>query len=268
VTAWQAILLGILQGITEFLPISSSGHLVIVPHLLGWPDPGLALDAMLHVGTLIAILGFFFQDLWGLAEAAVESLTRRSLANPDARIVWAIVIATVPGALLGFFLESVFERLFGMPQAAAGFLLVTAALLLVAEYTGRRERPVTTVSWYDAILVGLAQALAIAPGISRSGSTIAAGMMLGFNREDAARFSFYLAVPIMIGSGAYQLYKVISGTAVTAPASIVVLGVISAAVSGYLAIAGLMTLVRRQRLTGFAVYCAMLGTLVLTGVLG
>jgi undecaprenyl-diphosphatase len=268
VTAWQAILLGILQGITEFLPISSSGHLVIVPYLLGWPDPGLALDAMLHVGTLIAIGAFFFRDLWDLASAAVESLMRRSLADPEARVAWAVVIATVPGALLGFFLEDVFERLFGMPRAAAGFLLVTAALLLVAEYVGRRERPVTTVSWYDAILVGLAQALAIAPGISRSGSTIAAGMLLGFKREDAARFSFYLAVPIMIGSGAYQIYKLLSGATITAPASIVLLGVVSAAVSGYLAIAGLMALVRRQRLTGFAIYCTLLGILVLTGVLG
>ena len=267
-TAWQAILLGILQGITEFLPVSSSGHLVIVPHVLGWPDPGLAMDAMLHVGTLVAILGFFAGDLWDLAKAAVESLMRRSLANPDARVAWAVVIGTVPGALLGFFLEDVFERLFGMPKAAAGFLLVTAALLLVAEYVGRRERPLTTVSWYDAILVGLAQALAIAPGISRSGSTIAASMLLGFNREDAARFSFFLAVPIMVGSGAYQVYKLASGATVAASPFLIVLGMVSAAVSGYLAVAGLMALVRRQRLVGFAVYCALLGTLVLTGVLG
>ena len=267
-TAWQAILLGILQGVTEFLPISSSGHLVIVPHIMGWPDPGLVMGAMLHVGTLIAILGFFASDLWDLVKAAIESLTRRSMANPDARIAWAVVIGTVPGALLGFFLEDLFERLFGMPKAAAGFLFVTAALLLVAEYVGRRERPLTTVSWYDAILVGLAQALAIAPGISRSGATIAAGMLLGLNREDAARFSFFLAVPIMIGSGGYQILKLMRGAVVTASTSIVILGVVSAAVSGYLAIAGLMALVRRQRLVGFAVYCVLMGTLVITGVLG
>jgi undecaprenyl-diphosphatase len=268
VTAWQAILLGILQGVTEFLPVSSSGHLVIVPHILDWPDPGLAMDAMLHVGTLVAILGFFARDLWELAEAAVASLTRRSMANPDARIAWAVVIATVPGALLGFFLEDVFERLFGMPRAAAGFLLVTAALLIVAEYAGRRDRLLTTVSWFDAILVGLAQALAIAPGISRSGATIAAGMLLGFEREDAARFSFFLAVPIMVGSGAYQAYKLATGATVNVSTTLVLLGMVAAAVSGYLAIASLMALVRRQRLTGFAVYCALLGTLVLTGVLG
>jgi undecaprenyl-diphosphatase len=257
-----------MQGVTEFLPISSSGHLVIVPHVLGWPDPGLVMDTMFHVGTLAAIVVFFWRDLWQLAGAALESLRRRSLADPKARVAWGLAVATVPGAVLGYLFEETFERLFGMPRAAAAFLLGTAAMLVVSEYVGKRNRPITALSWVDAILIGLAQTLAIAPGLSRSGSTIAAGMLLGFRREDAARFSFLLAVPIMVGTGAYQALKLAGGGAGTVAVTPVILGVLSAAIFGYLSIAGLLALVRRSSLVPFAVYCAVFGLLVLTGVLG
>ena len=146
-TLWQAILLGILQGATEFLPVSSSGHLVIVPHLLNWPDPGLTLNVILHLGTLVAILAYFWSDLWRLLRAALTSLRTRRLDDPDARLAWAIVVATIPGAVLGVLLEDFFERLFGIPTAAAGFLLVTAALLLISEYFAKRELPITAMSW-------------------------------------------------------------------------------------------------------------------------
>ncbi|MGC9523508.1 MAG: undecaprenyl-diphosphatase UppP [Anaerolineae bacterium] len=267
-TTWQAILLGILQGLTEFLPVSSSGHLVIVPYLLGWPDPGLAVDAMLHLGTLLAIVVFFWADIWRLVKAAVVSLQRRSLADPDSRIAWGLVVATIPGALLGFFFEDLFERLFGMPRAAAAFLLVTALLLILSEVMSKRFRPIAALSWLDALLIGLAQSLAIAPGISRSGSTIAAGMLLGFHREEAARFSFLLAIPITFGSGAFQLLKLLTGTPVMAAPAVVLSGMVAAAVAGYLAIAALLALVRRQSLLVFAVYCGVLGLAVLTGLLG
>ncbi len=267
-TIWQAILLGVLQGLTEFLPVSSSGHLVIVPHLLGWPDPGLALDTMLHLGTLLAIVVFFWGDIWRLVRAALVSLQRRSLADPDSRVAWSLVVATIPGALLGFFFEDFFERLFGMPRAAAAFLLVTALVLVVSEVVGKRFRPIAALSWIDALAIGLAQSLAIAPGISRSGSTIAAGMLLGFHREEAARFSFLLAIPITLGSGAFQLLKLIGGTSAPAAPAVVLSGMVAAAVAGYLAIAALLALLRRQNLLVFAVYCAALGLAVLTGLLG
>jgi undecaprenyl-diphosphatase len=269
VTVWQAILLGILQGATEFLPISSSGHLVIVPHLLGWPDPGIFLDTMLHLGTLLAIIAYFWAELWRLVKAAVASLQRRSLADPQARLAWGIVVATIPGALVGFLLEDTFERLFGMPRAAAAFLLGTAALLVVAEYAGSRVRPITSLSWIDAIVVGIAQTLAIAPGMSRSGSTISAAILLGFRREDAAQFSFLLGVPIMLGTGAYQLLKLLTGAAGTGglTSQPVLAGVVASALAGYLAIAGLLALVRRRGLYIFAAYCAGFGLLVLSGVL-
>jgi undecaprenyl-diphosphatase len=268
VTPWQAILLGILQGLAEFLPISSSGHLVIVPHLLGWPDPGLTMDTMLHMGTLLAIVVYFWSDLWELAAAAVNSIKRRSLDDPQARVAWGVVVATIPGAVVGLLFEDFFERLFGLPRAAAAFLLGTAFLLLVSELAGSRRRPITSISWINALLIGLAQMLAIVPGLSRSGSTIATGMLLGFRREDAARFSVLLGVPIMAGTGLYQLAKFITGVADSPPVMLVVLGVASAAISGYLAIAGLLAVVRRRSLLGFAAYCAVFGLLVLTGVLG
>lgn len=270
-TPWQAILLGILQGLTEFLPISSSGHLVIVPHLLGWPDPGLLLDAMLHVGTLAAIVVFFWGDIWQLVGSAIMSIRRRSLADPMARVAWGLVVGTIPGALAGVLLEDVFEQLFGMPMAAAAFLLVTALLLIVSEYVSRNaggsRRPLTALSWLDALVIGGAQMLAIVPGLSRSGSTIAAGLLMGFPRDEAARFSFLLGVPIMIGTGLYQVYKIATGTVLSTPVSVMLLGMVAAAVSGYLAIAGLLALVKRRSLVGFAVYCIVFGTLVLTGVL-
>lgn len=266
-SVWQAILLGILQGATEFLPVSSSGHLVIVPHLLGWPNPGLALDTILHLGTLVAIVAYFWNDLWRLAHAALSSLRRRQLDDPDARLAWALVVATIPGAILGVLLQDFFEQLFGMPRVAAGFLLVTAALLLLSEYFAKRELPITAMSWWHAILIGLAQALAIVPGLSRSGSTIAAGLLLGYRREDAARFSFLLAIPIVLGGGLYQMYKVLRAGMGVVQLQIFGVGFLAAAITGYIAIAGLLMLVRRRSLWPFALYCAVFGLLVLTGVL-
>jgi len=268
VTPWQAILLGVLQGLAEFLPISSSGHLVIVPHLLGWPDPGLTMDTMLHMGTLLAIVVYFWSDLWELAAAAVSSIRRRSLDDPQARVAWGVVVATIPGVVVGLLFEDLFESLFGLPRAAAAFLLGTALLLVVSELAGSRRRPITSISWIDALLIGLAQMLAIVPGLSRSGSTIATGMLLGFRREDAARFSFLLGVPIIAGTGLYQLAKFITGVADSPPVILVGLGMASAAISGYLAIAGLLAVVRRRSLLGFVAYCAVFGLLVVTGVLG
>lgn len=265
---WQAILLGVLQGVTEFLPVSSSGHLVIVPYLLGWPAPGLMLDTILHLGTLVAIVVYFWGDLWRLLKAAWRSLRLRRLDDPDARLAWAIVVGTIPAAIIGFLWQDLFEQLFGMPQAAAGFLLVTAALLLLAEYFGKREMPLAVMPWWHAVLIGLAQALAIAPGLSRSGATIAAGLLLGYRREEATRFSFLLAVPIILGSGLYSLLQVAQAGLDLSHFPVLGAGFLAAALTGYLAIAGLLLLVRRRSLWPFAVYCAALGTLVLSGVLG
>jgi undecaprenyl-diphosphatase len=154
-----------------------------------------------------------------------------------------------------------------MPKAAAAFLLVTAVLLLVSEHLSKRELPITAMSWWHALWIGIAQALAIVPGLSRSGSTIAAGLLLGYRREDAARFSFLLAVPIVFGSGLYQVYKVLDAGMGAVQLQVFAAGFVAAAVTGYLAMAGLLMLVRRRSLWPFAIYCATFGLLVLTGVL-
>ena len=269
-TPWQAILLGLLQGLTEFLPVSSSGHLVIVPHLLGWPDPGLFMDAMLHTGTLVAIILYFFDDIIQLVTAAYRSLLKRSMADPDARLAWGLVIGTLPGAIIGFLLEDWFTELFGNPSAVAMFLLGTALILIVSEFIGKKIRPIKSISWLEALIIGFAQSLAIAPGLSRSGTTISAGLLLGFRREDAARYSFLLAIPIMLGVTGYNILKLVTGEAVYTSLGLVVLGTLAAAVSGYLAIAGLLAIVRRSKLWPwpFAIYCILLGSSVLFGILG
>lgn len=267
-TVWQAILLGILQGFTEFLPISSSGHLVIVPFLLDWPDPGMFMDAMLHTGTLIAIILYFLEDIINLIKAALRSLRQRSLANPDARLAWGLLIGTIPAAVIGFLFEEWFELFFGRPTAAAAFLLVTAFFLILSEYVGSKNRPINSISWFEALLIGLAQTLAIAPGLSRSGTTISAGLLLGFRREDAARYSFLLSIPILLGVTAYNLLKLLTGQVVLTSLGIVALGTLAAAVSGYLAITGLLALVRRSSLWPFAIYCIVLGSVVLFGLVG
>ena len=264
----QIVLLGILQGATEFLPVSSSGHLVIVPYLLGWNASSLAVDTVLHLGTLVAILIYFRRDLLALGEAWWQSLRTRSWETPEARLAWLIILGSVPAALIGFLLEDWFESLFARPRAAALFLLGTAALLLLSEYLARRSRHLDSMSWRDALFIGVAQSLAIAPGLSRSGSTIAAALLLGFRRDDAARFSFLLAVPIILGSGLFQLLKFAAGSGVEVSWGKLFVAFLAAGVTGYAAISALLILVKRQSLWPFALYCATLGLLVLTGVLG
>lgn len=267
-TTWQIIVLGLIQGATEFLPVSSSGHLVILPYLLGWPEAPLAVDTLLHLGTLVAVLAYFRRELWRLVVAAWESLRRHNLGSPDARLAWGLLLGTLPGALLGYLLEEQFERLFGMPRVAAAFLLLTAALLFTADYFARRERTLDNLNWGDALLIGLGQALAIIPGISRSGTTMSVALFLGFKREDAARFSFLLSIPIILGSGLYQLLKLTHGGLPGTSAGALLAGFLAAALTGYAAIALLLALIRQRGLRPFALYCALLGLLVLTGVLG
>ncbi len=259
----QALVMGLLQGVTEFLPVSSSGHLVIVPWLLGWPTASLTFDTMVHWGTLVAVFVYFWQDVVFYVRAAVTSLARRSLDVPGARVAWAIAAGTVPGALAGALLEEQFEALFQSPRAAAAFLLVTALVLAVSERLGKRQRKLASVTLLDGVLIGVGQALAITPGLSRSGTTIATGLARGLERDAAARFSFLLGIPLIFGAGLFKLKDVWDVTATHEPLSILALGFVAAAVSGYLAIHSLLRYVRRHSLYVFAVYCAVFGLAVL-----
>lgn len=268
----QAIILGIVQGLTEFVPISSSAHLVLVPWAFGWDRAGLFFDTMLHWGTLLAVLTYFRHDWIGIMRGFWRSLTVRGpwrnapggrLADPDSRLAWGIILGTVPATLLGLLLNDFFERLFETPMAVAGFLLVTAALLVLGERLGRRVRELSSLNIPDALVIGLAQAVAIAPGISRSGATIAAGLARGLTREAAARFSFLLATPAILGAGLLQLLEVLVTGENAVPWPVVLAGFLAAAISAYLCIKFLLAYLRRGRLYVFAIYCVVVGSVVL-----
>lgn len=255
-TLWEAAVLGAVQGLTEFLPVSSSAHLVLVPWALGWSDPGLTFDVAVHLGTLCSLLLYFRRDL--------KDLARRLLAGePDGRRLLAtLAIGTVPGAAAGYFAKGFFEALFARPDWVGVFLLGTALILGVAERVGRRLRSMEALGPYEAVWIGVAQAVAIAPGVSRSGATIAAALLLGFTREAAARFSFLLAIPIILGAGAHQILGFTrAGGAPVAWASLLA-GFLVASAAGYAAIGGLLRYLRTRSLHPFALYCLLLGLLV------
>ncbi len=255
----QALVLGIVQGATEFIPISSSGHLVLVPWFLNWPEPGLVFDTIVHWGTLVAILAVFWRDILSLATAWVRSLVERSLDQPEARLAWLIIVGTLPAALMGFFLEDFFESLFSSPGRVATLLLVTGAILALSERLGKRQRSLGDLGWLDSVLIGLAQGLAIAPGISRSGATIAAGLLRGIERDAAARFSFLLATPIIFGAGLLQLVELFQAGVEGANWLLLIVGFLAAAISGYVCIKFLLAYLQRGRLYVFAAYCWLAG---------
>jgi undecaprenyl-diphosphatase len=273
VTAIRALLLGVLQGATEFLPVSSSGHLVLVPWLLRWEPPGLAFDAVVHWGTASAVIAYFWGDWVSLVSAAFRSLVdlrasgRRAASHAgessQRSLAWLIVLGTVPAVLAGYFLEDFFEGMFARPAAAAGFLLVTAALLAGSERLGRRVYELEELSWVDALVVGVGQALAILPGISRSGTTIAAGLARGMKRGPAARFSFLLATPIILGAGLLKVIELAGAGGLTAQAPMLIIGFVSAAAVGLGCIHILLRYLQRRPLYPFAAYCALFGFLSL-----
>ena len=261
----QALLLGLVQGATEFIPVSSSGHLVLVPWLLGWPSPSLAYDTIVHWGTMVAVVAYFWRTWRLLLAAWLRGLVRWDWHDPLARLAWLLVIGTLPAAVIGFFLEEWFELLFGQPAWVSLFLLGTAGILVVSEWLGAQSyaaggmRTMASLRWPHALLIGLAQAAAIAPGVSRSGMTMAMGLAGGLQRADAARFSFLLSTPIIVGAGLSQLIELASAPGALAQVPVLVTGFVAAAVTGYLCIGGLLRYLQRGRLYPFAVYCACLG---------
>jgi undecaprenyl-diphosphatase len=259
----QAIVLGLLQGATEFIPVSSSGHLVLVPWLLGWDSPGLVFDTVVHWGTLVAVLAYFWRDWLALIRAWLQGLVQRDWRDPLARLMWLLIVGSIPAAVLGFVLEDFFESLFGKPAWVAVFMLVTASLLTLGELLGGRSRKMDDLRWPDALVIGLAQASAIAPGISRSGATISAGLFRGLERDVAARFSFLLATPIIFGAGLFKLTDLGAMADPAAQIPVLVAGFLAAAVAGYVCIWVLLRYLQRGSLYPFAIYCASAGALLL-----
>jgi undecaprenyl-diphosphatase len=261
----EAALLGVLQGLGEFLPISSSGHLIAVPWLLGWGEHGLAFDVALHIGTLVAVLYAFAGDWRRMAAASWRDLREhRRLQSPDARLLGLLALATLPGGVAGLLLDEWAETTFRSPALVAVSLALLGVCLGLADRFGTGERTTATLPLSHAMLIGAAQALALIPGVSRSGATISAALLLGYRREEAARFSFLLATPITVGAGMLKLPDLATGDA---SLGAVLVGVVAAGVVGLLAIRWLLRYVRTRSYMPFVVYrlvaAALLGGLLL-----
>ena len=258
----EAIVLGVVQGITEFLPISSTGHLILVPWFLGWEAQGLAFDVALHIGTLFAVLWYFRKDWIAFARAGMR-LVQGHRNEPDARMVGLIVAATIPGALAGLLAEDLVETYLRSPLVVAFTLIALALVLIAAERNGRREKHLDGISWRDALVVGLAQALAIVPGVSRSGVTITAGLFRGMHRETAAHFSFFLSAPIIAGAGTKKVFDLLSDGVTDDQIVMLGIGILTSAVVGYLAIGFLLRFLAKHTTYTFIYYRIALGIVVL-----
>lgn len=256
-TVLHALILGIVQGLGEFLPISSSAHLVLVPWLFGWEDPGLTFDVALHMGTLFAVVLYFWKDWVKLFKAA---LTKG--ASSDKRIFWYLVVATIPGALLGLALEKKAETVFRSPLLIGIMLIVMGAILYLADKK-REVRTLDTMTLKEAIWIGLSQALAIIPGVSRSGSTMAAARFFTLTREEAARFSFLMSTPIILGAGVLKL-RHLTMASINLPFSV---GVITSFVVGISSISFLLKYLKTNNFGLFVVYRFAIGLIVIGFVL-
>ncbi len=251
-TTLRAAVLGLLQGAGEFLPISSSGHLIVIPYLLGWPDSGLAFDVALHLGTLAAVAFAFWRDWLKLLQGGLRGLlSGRPLADPDARLLLYLAVATVPGAVAGLLLDDWAETVFRSPALVAVMMSVMGAVLWLADRRAGTAAESEVISLRDALLIGFAQALAIVPGTSRSGATISMALLLGHRREAAARFSFLLALPITAGAALVKVPDLVAGGAALQP---VLVGMLTAAVSGFAAIRFLLRYVRTRSYAPFVYY--------------
>jgi len=268
-TAFHALLLGIIQGLTEFIPVSSTAHLLIGQTLLGLPadDAMFSFLVLVQIGTVVSLLVFFWKDLFSIVVETLKNLggVRDFKSLPEnARMGWYILIATVPALLAGYLLKDAVEALFRMPLLEAAIRLFSAAILLaLAEWLTKKDRQLDSMTWLDALVVGLFQIIAVFPGASRSGSTISGGMFRGLDRPAAAHFAFLMAVPVMLAAGAYEMLDVIvmPGLAEFLPS--LAIGFLTAAVVGWFAVRWLLRYPAHHSLYVFSAYCALVGAIVL-----
>lgn len=244
------LFLGVIQGLTEFLPVSSSGHLVIFQALLGVGE-NVAFDTVLHLATALALIIYFWPDLWGL------------LKKENWKLLGLLLLATAVTGVIGFAGKDFFESLFSSARAVGFFLLVTGAFIMLGEWLGRGRRQLSGMTWVDAVIIGLAQGVAIVPGISRSGTTISATLGRDFEREAAARFSFLLAIPAILGAGLLQSKAIVKAGEIGIGFGPLLIGFVAAFVSGLLAIKFFMELIKRTSIRAFAYYCFAVGFLVI-----
>ena len=263
----KAVVLGLIQGLTEFLPISSSAHLRIFPELFGWGDPGAAFTAVIQIGTELAVLIYFRKDIWRIGNAWVRSMFQPEWrGGVDARMGWYIIVGSLPIVVLGVLLKDVIERDFRNLWITGTMLIVMGVVLGIADRVGSTDRQIRRLTLRDAVLMGLAQALALVPGVSRSGATISMGRLLGFDREAATRFAFLLAIPAVVGAGLFELKEIPHGHNDFGWGPTITATVVSFVV-GYAAIAWLLRYVSTNSYAPFVIYRILLGagTLVLVG---
>ncbi len=258
-TLLQAVVLGTLQGLTEFLPVSSSAHLSLTPWVMGWQPAGLGFDVALHIGTLVALVWYFRAEWVRLIRGGITLLANRRPVDDGSRQALFIGIATIPAGIAGLLLEDLAETVFRAPIITAVMLIVMGAVLWLVDAKARSDRTREQMTWRDALLVGLAQCLALVPGVSRSGSTMTAGRALGFDRSNAAVFSFLMSLPIISAAIVFKVPDAVR-EGVSVP---LLAGIASAAVSSWLAIAVLLRFVRTQSYAVFALYRFVLGAVIL-----
>jgi undecaprenyl-diphosphatase len=267
---WQAIILAVVQGLTEFLPISSSAHLILIPDLLHWQDPGLAFDVALHVGTLAAVLLYFFRDwiqltLCGLGFHYPQRASQEMVKHSQ-RLFWYLVAATIPGALVGFLFEHWIDQNLRNPVPIACAMIAIALVMWYAERVARLDRRIEQISFGDSMTIGTSQALALFPGVSRSGITISTGLFRGMTREAAARFSFLLSTPLIAGAAAKELPKLLKlrhAGEVGIPQSTILIGILISAVVGFVVIAFFLKYLQTRTLKVFIYYRIAFGIVIL-----
>jgi undecaprenyl-diphosphatase len=266
-TFLQSFLLGIIQGLTEFIPVSSTAHLLIGQWLLGIPSDGriFSFHVIIQLGTVLALLIFFWKEFWAIVRAFFLGIwTQKPFETHESLLGWLLIVATIPALVVGFLLKDVLDLMFSNPILLAGIrLLISAILLAVVEYFGRHERTLESASWMDAIAMGVFQIIAIFPGASRSGSTIAGAIIRGFDRPSAARLAFLMSAPILIAAGAYESLRLIHSNGATDFLPYLAVGFITAAVVGWASIKWLLGFLQRHSLYVFALYCAVVGLICL-----
>lgn len=264
----QAIILGIVQGLTEFIPVSSSGHLVLVPAFFGWDDQGLAFDVGLHVGTMVAVIGYFWRDWWRMATSGLHDLGSGALVRRkpgrDTQLLLLLVVGTVPAGIVALLFDDWIEANLREPWLVAIALIVAGTAMLVAERLGRMERGVDSIGLRDVVVIGLAQACALFPGVSRSGATISAGLVRGLRRDDAARFAFLLGTPAFAGAALLKVFDL--GGEDSPDLAMLAVGMVTSGIVGLAAIHYLLRFLRTRTLVPFVIYRYVLAAFTLLAV--
>jgi len=264
-TVLQAIVLGVVQGLTEFLPISSSGHLILVPWLFNWhvlledPELNKTFDVALHLGTFFSLLVYFWRDIGRLLAAWGRTISRRRVDSTEGKLAWLIILSTIPAAVVGVAFEDVIVNRLGKPWMIAALMIVFAGVMYAIDRLARHEREMAQMGWVDALLIGAAQALSLAPGVSRSGVTMVTGLALRLTRETAARYSFLMSIPVVGGAALYKGLQVAGEGLPEGSAVPFAAGIASAALSGFAAIWFLLAYLRRHDFTPFVVYRLAVG---------